>query len=248
MVVFAYFTGISARLWNFHPKARERVIPYQESQQENTTISNYFNDDNLLIRLMQNSKMLEELLFYYLKNPEKKHQERGLFKQLGLQLQQVMHSDIKKLYSTAFREKQQELEKLNALAFSFISNNQNPSNCSSAKKLFCNVKYHCGLGCMMHHYSLCFFIALGTNRVMIWDLNQVTKYPGMHDAIKSPSYCKSSNEELASAPEWRTPGNRTYTVGRTNRQSYWLQKLGFCAKHSSQSISTTYQARSSRPI
>uniref|UniRef100_H2YS60 GT23 domain-containing protein n=1 Tax=Ciona savignyi TaxID=51511 RepID=H2YS60_CIOSA len=217
IVVFVYFTGISARLWNCHLQARERVIPFlkgakldQENQQENTTISN-FNDDDLLIRLMQNSKMLEELFFYHLKNPKIELEERDLFKQLGLQLQQtirvarMLYSDIEKLYSNAFREKQQELEKLNALAFSFISNSQNPSNCSSAKKLFCNVKHHCGLGCMMHHYSLCLFIALGTNRVMIWDLNQVTEYPGLQDAIKSPSHCQSSKEELASAPEWRSP-------------------------------------------
>ena len=44
---------------------------------------------------------------------------------------------------------------------------QNPSDCSSARKLVCQMKVLCGNTCMIHHAIGCVFTAFGTNRTLI---------------------------------------------------------------------------------
>lgn len=44
---------------------------------------------------------------------------------------------------------------------------QNPSDCSKAKKLICNLNKNCGFGCQIHHVVYCMAIAYGTRRTMI---------------------------------------------------------------------------------
>ncbi|XP_015906014.1 alpha-(1,6)-fucosyltransferase [Parasteatoda tepidariorum] len=44
---------------------------------------------------------------------------------------------------------------------------QNPKDCSSAKKLLCNLNKGCGYGCQIHHAVYCFIVAYGTKRTLI---------------------------------------------------------------------------------
>ncbi|XP_065344021.1 alpha-(1,6)-fucosyltransferase isoform X2 [Cloeon dipterum] len=44
---------------------------------------------------------------------------------------------------------------------------QNPKDCSSARKLVCNLNKGCGYGCQIHHAVYCFIVAYGTKRTMI---------------------------------------------------------------------------------
>ena len=44
---------------------------------------------------------------------------------------------------------------------------QNPSDCSSAKKLVCNINKLCGFGCQIHHVVYCFILAYGTERTLV---------------------------------------------------------------------------------
>ncbi|XP_066584476.1 alpha-(1,6)-fucosyltransferase isoform X2 [Prorops nasuta] len=44
---------------------------------------------------------------------------------------------------------------------------QNPSDCSKAKKLLCNLNKGCGFGCQIHHITYCFLVAYGTERTLI---------------------------------------------------------------------------------
>lgn len=48
---------------------------------------------------------------------------------------------------------------------------QNPSDCSAAKKIICNLNKACGYGCQIHHLMYCFTISFFTNRTMILDSN-----------------------------------------------------------------------------
>lgn len=44
---------------------------------------------------------------------------------------------------------------------------QNPKDCSSAKKITCNLNKGCGYGCQIHHVVYCLILAYGTERTLI---------------------------------------------------------------------------------
>ena len=58
-----------------------------------------------------------------------------------------------------------------------ISRLQNPTHCSEAKKILCDLNKACGFGCQMHHVMYCFITSFFLNRTMIlessgWRYNQ----------------------------------------------------------------------------
>ncbi|PSN45403.1 Alpha-(1,6)-fucosyltransferase [Blattella germanica] len=65
----------------------------------------------------------------------------------------------------AWREKEaSELSDLVQRRFDYL---QNPEDCSSARKLVCNLNKGCGYGCQLHHLVYCFTVAYGTERTLI---------------------------------------------------------------------------------
>uniref|UniRef100_A0A7E4V6P4 Alpha-(1,6)-fucosyltransferase n=2 Tax=Panagrellus redivivus TaxID=6233 RepID=A0A7E4V6P4_PANRE len=46
---------------------------------------------------------------------------------------------------------------------------QNPSDCSKAKILLCDLNKGCGFGCQLHHVAYCFFIAAATERTLVFE-------------------------------------------------------------------------------
>lgn len=44
---------------------------------------------------------------------------------------------------------------------------QNPPDCSTARKLVCNLNKGCGYGCQLHHVVYCFIVAYATQRTLI---------------------------------------------------------------------------------
>ncbi|XP_071440949.1 alpha-(1,6)-fucosyltransferase [Hetaerina americana] len=44
---------------------------------------------------------------------------------------------------------------------------QNPPDCSSARKLLCNLNKGCGYGCQVHHVVYCLIVAYGTRRTLV---------------------------------------------------------------------------------
>jgi len=61
----------------------------------------------------------------------------------------------------------QEAKELESLVQNRLKSLQNPSDCSSAKKLLCNLNKGCGYGCQLHHAVYCFIVAYGTERTLI---------------------------------------------------------------------------------
>jgi hypothetical protein len=49
---------------------------------------------------------------------------------------------------------------------------QNPQNCSSARKLVCNLNVACGYGCQLHHATFCLLMAYGTQRTLILETDK----------------------------------------------------------------------------
>ncbi|KAK9875849.1 hypothetical protein WA026_009636 [Henosepilachna vigintioctopunctata] len=82
---------------------------------------------------------------------------------------------------------------------------QNPPDCTTARKLVCNLNKGCGYGCQLHHAVYCFMVAYGTQRTLIlkskgWRYHK----PGWEDIFQPISNsCVSPSGESTS--NW--PGN-----------------------------------------
>ena len=94
----------------------------------------------------------------------------------------IIESQIEQLEKTDEFEgwRATELEDLTTLVQTSIKRNQNPPDCSQAKKLVCHLNhYGCGFGCLMHHTAYCLLTALATQRVLVlsqhpWFYSNVT--------------------------------------------------------------------------
>lgn len=64
---------------------------------------------------------------------------------------------------------QKEHEELTQLVQSRFEKLQNPKDCSSAKKLICQINKGCGYGCQAHHVLYCFIVAFGLQRTLVID-------------------------------------------------------------------------------
>ena len=67
----------------------------------------------------------------------------------------------------AWREK--ESKELSDLVQKRLYTLQNPKNCTTSRKLLCNLNKLCGLGCQLHHVVYCFITAYATERILILD-------------------------------------------------------------------------------
>ena len=88
-----------------------------------------------------------------------------------------------------------EAEELSDLVQKRLYALQNPSDCSSAKKLVCNLNKLCGFGCQIHHVVYCFILAYGTERTLLltskdWRYNR----GGFEDVFKPLSDTCSSTK------------------------------------------------------
>ncbi|XP_078495825.1 alpha-(1,6)-fucosyltransferase-like [Ciona intestinalis] len=159
--------------------------------------------------LMKDSMMLKQLLVSYhmqqlTSDPKSFHQ----FQSIAKSLQDIISNHIELLYSRSKTKKtKRQLKDLNEVATSMIKRSQQAGgNCAYRKILFCDLKEKCGLGCTLHHYAICLFIAIGTYRTMVWDLRQVPGYPGLGNAILNLSPCQNTIDVIDAkrgAPEWK---------------------------------------------
>lgn len=60
-----------------------------------------------------------------------------------------------------------EAEELSNIVQARLHYLQNPKDCSSARKLVCNLNKGCGYGCQVHHAVYCFIVAYSTERTLI---------------------------------------------------------------------------------
>ena len=77
---------------------------------------------------------------------------------------------------------------------------QNPSNCTSARKLLCtsNNGNPCGFACFTHHLLHCFMVAFWTRRTLVLD----TKGVGVcYDIV----YCQGSIQGVRELPSQKIP-------------------------------------------
>ncbi|RWS22711.1 hypothetical protein B4U80_00085 [Leptotrombidium deliense] len=80
--------------------------------------------------------------------------------------------DINFLEKRDFSLKKKELRDLAALVNKAIKDLQNPKDCSSAKKIVCQLNKGCGFGCQLHHVAYCLITALATGRTLILNSHQ----------------------------------------------------------------------------
>ena len=77
--------------------------------------------------------------------------------------EQVVLLDLEKMKETDGHDqwRQTEARDLSNLVQARLKHLQNPDDCSTAKKLVCNLNKGCGYGCQIHHAIYCFLVAYG---------------------------------------------------------------------------------------
>jgi hypothetical protein len=72
---------------------------------------------------------------------------------------------------------------------------QNPSNCTTGRKLICHHRNECGLGCDMHNFVNCFALAYALEReLVIWPDQWIYHKKGYQDIFLPLSYCRSGEK------------------------------------------------------
>ncbi|XP_076818652.1 alpha-(1,6)-fucosyltransferase-like isoform X2 [Clavelina lepadiformis] len=111
--------------------------------------------------------------------------------------------NIETLGDVIIEENQKELAQLGEIVQKRIHELQNPANCKTARKLICNSGKSCGMGCSFHHYAGCLFVALGTNRTMIWGSTISNSLIGIEKVFLPLSEtCQEADE--VEAVEWQS--------------------------------------------
>ncbi|XP_076818653.1 alpha-(1,6)-fucosyltransferase-like [Clavelina lepadiformis] len=111
--------------------------------------------------------------------------------------------NIKTLGDVIIEENQKELAQLGEIVQKRIHELQNPENCKTARKLICDSDMHCGMGCSLHHYAYCFFVALGTNRTMVWGSTISNSLNGIEKVFLPLSETCQEVDEVE-AVEWQS--------------------------------------------
>lgn len=82
--------------------------------------------------------------------------------------------------------REQEAKALTELVQNRISYLQNPVDCSTARKLVCNINKGCGFGCQLHHATYCFLLAYGTKRTLVLESQGWRYAPGGWSSVFLP--------------------------------------------------------------
>uniref|UniRef100_H2Y0T7 Alpha-(1,6)-fucosyltransferase n=1 Tax=Ciona intestinalis TaxID=7719 RepID=H2Y0T7_CIOIN len=147
-----------------------------------------------------------QLIKIYQESPKAQPLVIKMIKQF-LPLKSALTAEIEELKELTKQEDGELFKKLRKTVARRIDLNQNPAKCSTAKKLYCNVQSACGFGCIIHHYTICLFISLGTGRVMMSNMSNLA-YPNM-DKIFLPlsRTCLTAEGNVDDYPEWESPND-----------------------------------------
>ncbi|RDD36018.1 Alpha-(1,6)-fucosyltransferase [Trichoplax sp. H2] len=115
-----------------------------------------------------------------------------------------------KLNQTSSKIYQRKCQDLTEIVRNRLDYLQNPANCSTAKKLICDV-WGAGMGSVVHHWVCCLIYAYNTNRTMFIDLRQwpylqgVTSKDGVkqfEDLFQPISKCRLTDYDNKTAITW----------------------------------------------
>ncbi|XP_078492080.1 alpha-(1,6)-fucosyltransferase-like, partial [Ciona intestinalis] len=163
-----------------------------------------------LSKALQLQELLRQDLSSIKRNPEKLGE---LFLTLKRHLNPLENSLVNDLVTMQknIDTNNNEIKKLNKLAQELIRKTQNPPDCSIAKKLHCDLRRMCGFGCLFHHYGICLFVAIGTNRVMQVKWGITRSYPGIPKTFRNISDTCMNATGFEQAIEWKSKGEKNST-------------------------------------
>ncbi|KAF8385778.1 fut-8 [Pristionchus pacificus] len=150
-------------------KEKEREGKEKEEKNEKMK-SQLYSSDHEKLRKMLDDRIIEA--FFYAKKyvgdnkTDRKsvanHLENQLLSLIGLSYQ---FSEV----DQAEEWRRKSLANLTQHIQTTIDRIQNPSNCSKAKILVCNLDKQCGFGCQLHHVAYCFVVAFGEGRTLVME-------------------------------------------------------------------------------
>ncbi|KAK3094131.1 hypothetical protein FSP39_024491 [Pinctada imbricata] len=128
-------------------------------------------------RRVENTAM--EFWFYLRNKLQKLKDKTGGKSDVGVEIdtiiqdstayQKTLYKDFWKLRTVDGLEKwrQKEADSLGKLVQARFHFLQNPSDCSTAKKIVCNLSKGCGYGCQLHHLVYCMMVGYALDRTLI---------------------------------------------------------------------------------
>ena len=117
---------------------------------------------------------------------------------------------------------------------------QNPHNCTSARKVICDLS-NGGMASTVHHWVYCLIFAYYTNRTMLIDtsrwhyLKNVKSKDGIndfHDLFQPISKCKYTDHDKKMAVSWKNPSMDSTDANKTP-QVIRLIRIGFLLQYRS---------------
>jgi len=105
-----------------------------------------------------------------------------------------------------------ESQALSGLVQKRLHHLQNPSDCTKARKLICNLNKSCGYGCQIHHAAYCFIMAYATKRTMILNSKKWRYHRGGWETIFLPV------SDTCTDPAGAFPQDRSNWPGKNETQ------------------------------
>uniref|UniRef100_A0A383W6Q5 GT23 domain-containing protein n=1 Tax=Tetradesmus obliquus TaxID=3088 RepID=A0A383W6Q5_TETOB len=101
--------------------------------------------------------------------------------------------------STSLQETQAWLrQEVTGAVLQALHDLQHPPDCSTARKLLCNLNKNCGFGCQIHHVVHCFAQAVALNRTMVlynvYPSNYIKAPTGWEEVLQPVTSCGEANE------------------------------------------------------
>ncbi|CEF69279.1 Alpha-(1,6)-fucosyltransferase [Strongyloides ratti] len=137
-----------------------------ESNKINFSINNHYSikHESLLKEAIRNTREM----YYFVKASLSKINNK-ILEEDAVERLISLNVDIKKLYNDGSLWRSGELKKLSNFIQKKIYTLQNPKDCEKTNFMVCNLDKGCGFGCQLHHVAFCFYMALGTNRTLLFE-------------------------------------------------------------------------------
>ena len=140
----------------------DNIIPYKSRRSSSDSLSSgspSFDYELSLRRLFSNANEL----WFFLNKTLKAEPDKSFISDL----RRSLLFDLKTIESRDTEWRQKQLNLLGEKVTRVIEKLQNPTSCSAAKKLVCQLNKGCGFGCQIHHVVYCLVVGLAENRTVI---------------------------------------------------------------------------------
>lgn len=217
-ILFFFYTNMSS----FSP-SRERAKGSHSSVDSSQMSQPLMEAQQMRQQVVRDVRYTWNFLKFHLRNLNSNTNCSTVLEELEHYLRVTSHDLIRLHEVDGFREwREEEAAALSALVQHRLHVLQNPRNCASAKKIYCDFRAGRGMGSHLHHLSYCFLASYGTQRTLILNTKGYNGNPEGLETFFLPlsetctSYSKSQmvswpgkeDSLVVHFPDWDRPNPR----------------------------------------